>query len=59
VLGEHFVPHHDVVERARVGIFRDVREEDGLLDRRDLLLQLRDDFRPVVSLASVAVAVDG
>src|SRR5215207_24752 len=55
---QQLVPHNDVFERARVGIFFEIREDDGLLERRYLLLQPRDDIYPVIVFAAVAVAVD-
>src|SRR5829696_4405037 len=59
VLREKVPPHDGVLELASIRGCRDVREDDGLLYRRDLLLEPRDDVRPVVVLATVAVAVDG
>src|ERR687890_1301867 len=57
VPGQQLVPHNDVLERARVRIFCEIREDDGLLERRYLPLQPRDDICPVMVLAAVAVAV--
>src|SRR5215211_3076506 len=57
VPGQKLFPHDDVLQRARVRIFGKIRDDDGLLDRRYLLLQPGDDLYPVVVLAAVAVAV--
>src|SRR5215208_8519954 len=58
VPGEQLVPQNHVVEGARVRLFRKVRQDDGLLQGRELLLQPRHDIGNVVVLATVAVAVN-
>src|SRR5215210_6957566 len=59
VPGQELVPGYCALQSARVGIFCEIRKDDGLPNRRYLPLQPCDDLGPVVVLTAVAVAVDG
>jgi hypothetical protein len=57
VLREQLVPRRHVLQRTGVRFLLEVRQDHGLLEAWDLLLELRHRLCPVVVLSTVTVAV--